>query len=371
MTSSVTDLCRLCGTDTFNIVRHHIFEAESLAKCIAKKIAECLPVNVTPQDRLPKHMCGECAYKLDLLSEFRDKAVKTEHLLESLVDGVKPEILENEEPDNDLGADDGFRSDSPDQPEPEVLIKEEDAEPRPERRPVRKAARKVGRPRGRKRKQTEIEPDTEEEVESEEAPKKAVKKEEAPPKVYRKRGRKPKNNKESPGWERPFVCHMCGRSYRSSSHLSGHFKVHLPPEFKCEFCGKQFVYKRHLGQHVERHLGVTHQCEVCGTHFSQSNSLSTHMRTLHSQIEKPLACVVCLKRFGRGEDLKRHMRIHTNEKPYACNLCQWKFTQSSQLRTHKMGKHGIMPHICDLCGQGFRNKPLFRHHCKEAHHKYI
>jgi len=47
---------------------------------------------VTEQDRLPKIMCGECAYKLDLLSEFRDKAVKTEHLLESLVDGVKPEV---------------------------------------------------------------------------------------------------------------------------------------------------------------------------------------------------------------------------------------------------------------------------------------
>jgi len=37
-------------------------------------------------------MCGECAYKLDLLSEFRDKVVKTEHFLESLQDGVKSEV---------------------------------------------------------------------------------------------------------------------------------------------------------------------------------------------------------------------------------------------------------------------------------------
>jgi hypothetical protein len=49
-------------------------------------------LKVTEQDRLPKIMCGECVYKLDLLSEFRDNVVKTEHLLESLVDGVKPEV---------------------------------------------------------------------------------------------------------------------------------------------------------------------------------------------------------------------------------------------------------------------------------------
>jgi hypothetical protein len=47
---------------------------------------------VTEEDPLPKHMCGECAYKLDLFSDFRDKAVKTEVMLVSLVDGVKPEV---------------------------------------------------------------------------------------------------------------------------------------------------------------------------------------------------------------------------------------------------------------------------------------
>jgi DNA-directed RNA polymerase subunit RPC12/RpoP len=37
----------------------------------------CL-VQVTEDDKLPKIMCGECSYKLDLLSDFRDKAYKTE-----------------------------------------------------------------------------------------------------------------------------------------------------------------------------------------------------------------------------------------------------------------------------------------------------
>lgn len=49
---------------------------------------------MTEEDRLPKIMCGECTYKLDLISDFRDKAYKTETLLLSKLDLdiVKPEV---------------------------------------------------------------------------------------------------------------------------------------------------------------------------------------------------------------------------------------------------------------------------------------
>jgi hypothetical protein len=162
------DLCRLCGTDTVNILRNAIFEGEGRAKKYALKISECLtlqvckpsnfqvtafsrlqinfllpPVSlwllsvivilftrgfrvcwyardaghagvvgrggrlngnnelwftfdcflqVTEADQLPKIMCGECSYKLDLLSDFRDKAYKTETHLLSEVE-VKAEVI--------------------------------------------------------------------------------------------------------------------------------------------------------------------------------------------------------------------------------------------------------------------------------------
>lgn len=49
---------------------------------------------MTEEDRLPKIMCGECSYKLDLLSDFRDKAYKTETQLLSKIDvnKVKAEV---------------------------------------------------------------------------------------------------------------------------------------------------------------------------------------------------------------------------------------------------------------------------------------
>jgi hypothetical protein len=52
-------------------------------------------LQVSKEDPLPKIMCGECSYKLDLLSDFREKAYKTETELLSQVDvnQVKAEVI--------------------------------------------------------------------------------------------------------------------------------------------------------------------------------------------------------------------------------------------------------------------------------------
>jgi hypothetical protein len=47
---------------------------------------------VTEEDQLPKIMCGECSYKLDLLSDFKEKALETAIQLLSEVE-VKTEVL--------------------------------------------------------------------------------------------------------------------------------------------------------------------------------------------------------------------------------------------------------------------------------------
>jgi hypothetical protein len=43
---ALVDLCRLCGTDTLNIVRNAIFEGEGRLKKYALKITECLALQV-------------------------------------------------------------------------------------------------------------------------------------------------------------------------------------------------------------------------------------------------------------------------------------------------------------------------------------
>jgi hypothetical protein len=41
------DLCRLCGTDTLNVVRNGIFEGKGRAKKYALKISDCLTLRVS------------------------------------------------------------------------------------------------------------------------------------------------------------------------------------------------------------------------------------------------------------------------------------------------------------------------------------
>jgi hypothetical protein len=45
------DLCRLCGTDTLNILRNAIFKGEGRLKKYAHKISECLTLQVSPFTR--------------------------------------------------------------------------------------------------------------------------------------------------------------------------------------------------------------------------------------------------------------------------------------------------------------------------------
>jgi hypothetical protein len=49
---------------------------------------------VNEEDQLPKIMCGECTLKLDLLSDFREKAYKTETTLLTMadLDKIKDEV---------------------------------------------------------------------------------------------------------------------------------------------------------------------------------------------------------------------------------------------------------------------------------------
>jgi hypothetical protein len=43
-------------------------------------------------DKLPKMVCEECVYKLDLLFEFREKSVKTETYLENVLKTIEPQM---------------------------------------------------------------------------------------------------------------------------------------------------------------------------------------------------------------------------------------------------------------------------------------
>ncbi|XP_026871520.2 B-cell CLL/lymphoma 6 member B protein isoform X2 [Electrophorus electricus] len=80
-----------------------------------------------------------------------------------------------------------------------------------------------------------------------------------------------------------------------------------------------------------------HTCHVCGKTFATSSSLGAHF-VCHSNL-RPFACKCCQFRFSRLADLKKHERIHTGERPYNCSLCGRRFNRTENLRRHLRKVH--------------------------------
>ncbi|KAL6255927.1 hypothetical protein P5V15_013167 [Pogonomyrmex californicus] len=93
-------LCRLCAAKTGILMGLPIFEAGDQMRNIDKKIAACLPVQVSLTDQLPKVVCEECAFKLDQLFDFREKCLHTEGMfMEMLKEIGKEDVVHMTEHD--------------------------------------------------------------------------------------------------------------------------------------------------------------------------------------------------------------------------------------------------------------------------------
>ncbi|XP_076628969.1 uncharacterized protein LOC143345562 isoform X26 [Colletes latitarsis] len=73
------DLCRLCLVK--DRVSVPIFDGEGDVRQIFLKIAACLPVKVAREDKLPKKICDDCVYKVELFYQFWNTTVNAEKQL--------------------------------------------------------------------------------------------------------------------------------------------------------------------------------------------------------------------------------------------------------------------------------------------------
>ncbi|XP_076825800.1 uncharacterized protein LOC143471265 [Clavelina lepadiformis] len=141
-------------------------------------------------------------------------------------------------------------------------------------------------------------------------------------------------------------------------------------------CGLIFEDMKAFVHHITcDHVGgpeqSNHTCywRNCKRHlkaFKAKYKLVNHIR-VHTR-EKPFACPVCSKGFGRSENLKIHIRTHTGEKPFRCKYpeCDRLFANSSDRKKHSYMHNKGKLYVCKYkgCDRSYTHPSSLRKHIR-------
>ncbi|XP_032758348.1 transcriptional repressor CTCFL isoform X2 [Rattus rattus] len=170
--------------------------------------------------------------------------------------------------------------------------------------------------------------------------------------------------------ERPHLCHLCLKSFRTVTLLRNHVNTHTGTRpYKCGDCDMAFVTSGELVRH--RRYKHTHEkpfkCSLCKYASVEASKLKRHIRS-HTG-ERPFQCGQCAYASKDTYKLKRHMRTHSGEKPYECPTCHARFTQSGTMKIHIAQKHGenVPKHKCPHCATIIARKSDLRVHLRNLH----
>ncbi|KAH8247161.1 hypothetical protein KR032_011603 [Drosophila birchii] len=218
-----------------------------------------------------------------------------------------------------------------------------------------------------------------------------------------------------------LVCNQCGLDFPTDNQLHAHYRTHLPAKLKadnsCPHCEKRFTTPGTLKRHIEGvHKGIKpYVCDLCGKSFKYITALKDH-KLVHTD-ECPFECPDCHRRFKNKARLKvtitgkqynsdrviqilfqihsdthsaniyecnicgmklktrrtfnKHKLVHSDERQYKCDVCGSAFKRSKTLKAHLILHTGIRPYKCNFCGREFSNGSNCRSHKRQAHPKEL
>ncbi|XP_061572529.1 zinc finger protein 658B [Cololabis saira] len=124
----------------------------------------------------------------------------------------------------------------------------------------------------------------------------------------------------------------------------------------CTRCGNTFATRCSLRRHItwNRCKGAraanqptnapkSFRCSHCSSDFPNSISLIFHQRNgACKPAIKPVRCPVCLRWFGTGDSLQKHLLTHRQTEQYRCDVCQGTYPNLKSLKNHRRRIHRIM-----------------------------
>ncbi|XP_052780085.1 titin homolog [Mya arenaria] len=172
-------------------------------------------------------------------------------------------------------------------------------------------------------------------------------------------------------------CKMCNRYVKCSDvPLEKHMEEcqgRIP--FKCPECSKEFQYESSLKCHVVSHYPdqpKLFSCNQCDYKSNYKANLKKHIRHIHEQRgERNIKCTECDKLFFSEDNMKRHLKLHSEERPYKCQQeeCDKAFKTVNGLKTHEVSHQTDRPFPCEVegCEKSFKTKRNLISHLNETH----
>ncbi|KAF7273587.1 hypothetical protein GWI33_013695 [Rhynchophorus ferrugineus] len=147
--------------------------------------------------------------------------------------------------------------------------------------------------------------------------------------------------------EKPFLCSVCGKSFKQWSQLKNHEVIHRAPE---ELPSWSKVKK----------------CDMCQRFFANSKCLKVHVQAVHEKF-KPFICNICGHKTTRKAMLELHLRQHTGAKPHKCSYCPYKTGDYNCLRKHVMKHVGAFQYKCPHCAYTCIQSGSLKSHLNNKH----
>lgn len=119
-------------------------------------------------------------------------------------------------------------------------------------------------------------------------------------------------------------------------------RIRTKRRYICNFCDKEFLGGNDLRKHIRIHTDERpFECQHCGQRFRQGGCLKNHIASQHGTSET-FTCYYCNKSFPIKERLRLHMRLHSGEKPYHCKICFKRFARGGQVGLHLLNKFAMI-----------------------------